>query len=101
MVLFALTELRLLAGMYGIESIIRKDPDVVLSVRDAMKAKSVLVGATGSLRIIDERTVYLRMPKTYMEPETLLLVLRNLMRSAHDKIASGQPVTAPQASAGR
>src|SRR3954452_2385992 len=35
--LFAMTELRLLAGHYGIESIIKKDPDVVLTVRDAAK----------------------------------------------------------------
>jgi transcription-repair coupling factor (superfamily II helicase) len=38
MVLFALTELRLLAGLYGIESIIKKDPDVVLTVRDVQRA---------------------------------------------------------------
>jgi transcription-repair coupling factor (superfamily II helicase) len=92
MVLFALTELRLLAVMYGIESIIRKDPDVVLAVRDAGKAQSVLAGAPGRLSVIDERTIYLRMPKTYMEPETLLLVLRNLIRAAHDKIAVKPPM---------
>jgi transcription-repair coupling factor (superfamily II helicase) len=96
MVLFALTELRLLAAMYGIESIIRKDPDVVLTVRDAMKAQAVLVGAPGSLRIIDNGTIYLRMPKTYMEPETLLLVLRNLIRAAHDKLI-GESVVVPAA----
>ena len=95
LVLFALTELRLLSGMYGIESIISKDPDVVLTVRDAAKAQSVLIGAPGTLRVIDEKTVYLRMPKTYMEPETLLMVLRNLIRSAHDKIIKGEPVIAP------
>jgi transcription-repair coupling factor (superfamily II helicase) len=92
MVLFALTELRLLAGIYGIESIIRKDPDVVLSVRHAGKAQSVLGGAPGSLRVIDDRTIYLRMPKTYMEPETLLLVLRNLIRAAHDKLVKTEPL---------
>jgi transcription-repair coupling factor (superfamily II helicase) len=95
MVLFALTELRLLAGLYGIDSIIRKDPDVVLTVRDAGKAQSVLVGAPGRLSVIDEKTIYLRMPKTYLEPETLLMVLRNLIRSAHEKILKGEPVVAP------
>ncbi|HMB95195.1 MAG TPA: transcription-repair coupling factor, partial [Tepidisphaeraceae bacterium] len=97
MVLFALTELRLLLGMYGIESIIRKDPDVVLTVREAMKAQSVLAGAPGSLRIIDDQTIYLRMPKTYMEPETLLLVLRNLVRAAHDKIVKVESKVEPSA----
>jgi transcription-repair coupling factor (superfamily II helicase) len=95
LVLFALTELRLLAGMYGIESVIRKPPDVVLTVRDGGKAQVVLSGAPGTLRLIDERTVYLRMPATYLEPETLLMVLRNLIRSAHDRIVRGEPVAAP------
>jgi transcription-repair coupling factor (superfamily II helicase) len=95
MVLFALTELRLLAGMYGIQSIIRKDPDVVLTVIDGAKAQSVLLGAPGSLRVIDEKTVYIRPPAVYLEPETLLLMLRNLVRAAHDRIERGEP---PQAS---
>jgi transcription-repair coupling factor (superfamily II helicase) len=94
-VLFALTELRLLAGLYGIESIIRKEPDVVLTVRDAMKAQHALYGAPGTLRVIDEKTVYLRMPPSMLEPETLLLVLRNLMRAAHDRDVNGLPVPAP------
>lgn len=84
-VLFALTELRLLAGMYGIESIIRKPPDVVLAVRDAAKAQTALTGAPGTLRVIDDRTIYLRPPATYMEPETLLVMLRNLMCAASEK----------------
>jgi transcription-repair coupling factor (superfamily II helicase) len=84
-ILFALTELRLLAGMFGIESMIRKMPDCVMTVRDAARAQQALAGAAGTLRVIDERTVYLRMPPTYMEPETLLMVLRNLMRTAHDR----------------
>ncbi|WP_428938685.1 transcription-repair coupling factor [Fontivita pretiosa] len=101
LVLFALTELRLLAGLYGIESIIRKEPDVVLTVRDAGKAQLVLSGAPGTLRVIDEKTVYLRMPKTYLEPETLLMVLRNLIRSAHEKLMRGEAVVdaRPQAPA--
>jgi transcription-repair coupling factor (superfamily II helicase) len=94
-VLFALTELRLLAGLYGIESIIRKEPDVVLTVRDATKAQHALYGAPGTLRVIDDKTVYLRMPPSMLEPETLLLVLRNLMRAAHDRDVNGLPAPAP------
>jgi hypothetical protein len=41
--------------------------------------------------LIDEKTVYLRMPATYTEPETLLLVLRNLVRAAHDREVKGEP----------
>jgi transcription-repair coupling factor (superfamily II helicase) len=89
MLLFAMMELRLLAGLFGIESIVRQGPDVVLLVHDASKAQLALTGAPGTLRVIDERTVYLRMPQTYMEPEALLLVLRNLMKQAHDREPQG------------
>jgi transcription-repair coupling factor (superfamily II helicase) len=83
--LLALTELRLLAGIFGIESIIKKDPDVVLTVRDAARAQSGLTGAPGRLSVIDEKTVYLRMPASFMESDTLLMVLRNLLKSAHER----------------
>jgi transcription-repair coupling factor (superfamily II helicase) len=92
-ILFALTELRLLAGLFGIESMIRKMPDCVLTVRDATRAQQALHGAPGTLRVIDEKTVYLRMPPTFMEPETLLMVLRNLMRAAHDRERGIAPAT--------
>jgi transcription-repair coupling factor (superfamily II helicase) len=85
MLLFALTELRLLAGLFGIDSMIRQLPDVILKVRDAALAQQALTGAPGSLRVIDSQTVYLRMPGTFMEPEPLLMVLRNLMRQSYDR----------------
>jgi transcription-repair coupling factor (superfamily II helicase) len=85
LVFLALTELRLLSVMYGISSIIRKEPDVVLTVADAKKAGAALTGAPGTLRVIDEKTVYLRMPPTFLESETLLMVLRNLLRGAYDR----------------
>jgi transcription-repair coupling factor (superfamily II helicase) len=93
--LFALTELRLLAGLYGISSIIKKEPDVILTVSDAAKAQAALTGAPGTLRVIDDKTVYLRMPETYMQPETMLMVLRNLLKSAHDREQKGEPLVPP------
>jgi transcription-repair coupling factor (superfamily II helicase) len=93
--LFALTELRLLSGLFGVESIIRKDPDVVLTVRDAARAQAALAGAPGSLRVIDAQTVYLRMPASFMESETLLMVLKNLMRQAYDREQRGEPAPQP------
>jgi transcription-repair coupling factor (superfamily II helicase) len=93
--LFALTELRLLAGLYGITSIIKKEPDVVLTVSDAAKAQTALTGAPGTLRVIDEKTIYLRMPATYMQPETMLMVLRNLLAAAHERQLKGELPPAP------
>jgi transcription-repair coupling factor (superfamily II helicase) len=88
--LMALTEVRLLAQHFGISSIIKKDPDVVLTVSDAAKAQAAMVGAPGTLRVIDEKTIYLRMPATFMAPETLLMVLKNLMRQNYDKLQRGE-----------
>ncbi|HEV7297801.1 MAG TPA: transcription-repair coupling factor [Tepidisphaeraceae bacterium] len=84
-VLFALTEMRLLCQIFGVESIIKKAPDVVLTVRDAKLASEGLTNAPGTLRVIDDKTVYLRMPPTFMESETLLMVLRNLMKQNEEK----------------
>lgn len=84
-VLFAMTELKLLAGHFGVDKILRQDIDIVLTVRDAAKVQQGLTGAPGTLRIIDEKTIYLRMPPVFMEPETALMALRNLLKSAWDR----------------
>ena len=63
--LFAMTELRLLSGHWGIESIIKKEPDVVMTVTDAARAQAALSGAPGRLSVIDAKTVYLRMPVVF------------------------------------
>jgi transcription-repair coupling factor (superfamily II helicase) len=97
--LLALTELRLLSGHWGIESIIRKEPDVVLTVRDAMKALTALAGAPGTIRVIDDKTVYLRMPGSFLEPDTLLMTLKNLMRQAYDREQKGETLVTPDAAA--
>ncbi|MGE5612030.1 MAG: transcription-repair coupling factor, partial [Bacillota bacterium] len=90
-VLIAMTELRLLAGHYGIESIIRQEPDVVLKMRDAQRVQKALIGAPGTLRIIDDSTLYFRPPTNYLEPEVLLMTLRNLMYAAYQRELKGEP----------
>jgi hypothetical protein len=85
--LCALTEMKLLAGHFGVDKVIKHPPDVVLTVRDALKA------AYG-LRAVDEKTVYFRPPATYLEPDTLLMVLRNLLKAAYEREKRGEP--APQ-----
>jgi transcription-repair coupling factor (superfamily II helicase) len=90
-ILMALTELRLLAGIFGIESIIRKEPDVVLTVRDASRAQAGLTGSPGRLTVLDEKTVYLRLPKSFMESDTLLMILRNLLKAAWERDKTPEP----------
>jgi transcription-repair coupling factor (superfamily II helicase) len=89
--LYALTELRLLAGLFGIDSIVRSATDCVLTVHDAGRVQLGLHGVPGSLRVIDEKTVYLRMPPAMMESDTLLMILRNLLRAAYDRELNGEP----------
>ena len=100
-VLVALTELRLMAGHYGVESIIKQPPDVVMKLRDAQRVQVALGNAPGSLRIIDEKTLYFRPPPAYLEPEVMLTVLRNLMYQAYQRElqALQAPAPAPQPSA--
>ncbi|MGA3065680.1 MAG: transcription-repair coupling factor [Tepidisphaeraceae bacterium] len=85
LLLLALTEVRLLAGVFGIESIIKKDPDVIFTVADAGRAQAGLIGAPGRLSVIDEKTIYLRMPPTFMESDTALLAIRNLLKAAYER----------------
>ncbi|MCC6424581.1 MAG: transcription-repair coupling factor [Phycisphaerales bacterium] len=90
MLLFALTETRLLSGLFGVESVIKQPPDVILTVRDAARAQAALTGAPGTLRVVDARTVYFRPPPVYLEADTLLIVLRNLMFAAYEREKKGE-----------
>jgi transcription-repair coupling factor (superfamily II helicase) len=95
-ILFALTELRLLSAIFGIDSIIRKSPDVVMKVRDAGRAQIALAGAPGRVTLIAEDSeIFLRLPPSFLEPEPLLMVLKNLMRAAWDREQRGEPPPAP------
>ena len=100
MLLFAMTELKLLAAIYGIDKIIKHDPDVILTVRDAARVQTGMTGAPGSLRLVDEHTLYFRPPAVYLESETLLLVLRNLLRKAYDREKTGEPSPIPTPNTG-
>jgi transcription-repair coupling factor (superfamily II helicase) len=94
-VFFALTEVRLLCQIFGIDSVIRQMPDIVLKVNDGARASFAMTGAPGTLRVIDEQTIYLRMPPTFAEPEAALMVLKNLMRQALDRESKGEATPAP------
>ncbi|HVX83238.1 MAG TPA: transcription-repair coupling factor [Phycisphaerae bacterium] len=80
--LFGLAEIKILARPWSIVSIITKAPDVVFTITDLSKLGPLLgkgVGGAGSVRVIDEKTVHLRLPANYLEPETLVNVLRHLL----------------------
>jgi transcription-repair coupling factor (superfamily II helicase) len=81
--LFGLAEIKILAEQWSIVSIITKAPDVVFTIEDLSKLGPLLGkgvgGGAGSVRVADEKTVHLRLPVTYLEPETLINVLRHLL----------------------
>ncbi len=83
-ILYALTELRLLASHFGIDSVIRKQPDVVLGCRDVQRAQMALHGVPGRVSKVDDKTLYLRPPAVFLQPEVLLVTLRNLLFKAYE-----------------
>jgi transcription-repair coupling factor (superfamily II helicase) len=79
-------QIRVLAGGYGVESIILMAPDLIFSIRDWSMAKPAFAGAAGSVRRPDEKTVYWRPPERYLEPQTLLRVLANQLKKSARRV---------------
>ncbi len=79
-------EIRVRAAAAGIDSIIRMDPDIVFSVRDMDSARGVFEGAVGTVRLVDEKTVYWRPGEACMEMPTLLRVLLKRLQQARPQV---------------
>ncbi len=77
--LIHLTEIRLAAGLHFVESIKLDGPDLIFRTRQPQKLDAVFTGAPGRATMIDDRTVYYRPPPAYLEPPTLVAVLRKLL----------------------
>jgi hypothetical protein len=60
-----------------------------------MKATEALAKAPGRLTVVDAQTIYFRPPAVFIEPEPLLLTLRNLLMKAYEAEggASDDPAT--------
>ncbi len=80
--LLALRRIRVLAGGFGIDSIVAMPPDIIFSLGDPAAADKALVGLRGSVRLPDERTAHWRPPPNYFEGPTLLTVLRRHLQAA-------------------
>ncbi|RKY06067.1 MAG: transcription-repair coupling factor [Planctomycetota bacterium] len=78
--LLDLSELKILAGRWTIKSIIVSKPDVVFAFTDSAPAGDLFARAPGIVRIPDKRTVHLRLDKNYFQPQTLMAVLRKMLR---------------------
>ena len=82
--LLELGELRIAASKLGIKSIITSGRDLVFSfAKDAEgKADSLFAKVSGDVRIANPKTAYLRLPKNYFEPRTLINILRKTFSTA-------------------
>ena len=75
-----LAELRVAAGLLGIDLLKLEGPDLIFRTREPQKLNAILTNAPGRTSLVDERTVYHRPPANYLErPETMLAVLRKLL----------------------
>ena len=86
-VLIELAEVRLAAAALGIRSIVIHDDDVVFRTTEPRVLEEAFEGVQGSVRVIGGRDatghwdVYFRPPPNYLEPNTLLTVLRHRLVS--------------------
>ncbi len=76
--LLDLTELRIAVTLVGVDAIKLDGPDVIFRTASVRDLQPRLKNAAGRVSVIDDTTVYWRPPANYLEPGTLLTVLRKL-----------------------
>jgi transcription-repair coupling factor (superfamily II helicase) len=87
--LLDLAELRIAAGALGIEAIKREGPDVIFRTASPPALDPLLRNAAGRSSLIDQKTIYYRPPPNYLQPGTLLAVLRRLLVPTQAQPAAG------------
>lgn len=78
--LLDLSQLRIMAARWDIKSIFVSKPDLVFTLSDDETTADLFARAPGIVRIPDARTVHLRLDNKYFEPETLMSILRKMLR---------------------
>ncbi|OHB50060.1 MAG: transcription-repair coupling factor [Planctomycetes bacterium GWF2_41_51] len=80
--LLELAEIRILASEVGIRAINISGNDIIFSMEkdNPKKAIDIFARAPGKLRIPDALTVYIRLDRKYLEPDTVCAVLRKILR---------------------
>ena len=71
---------------FQIRSISLRPPDVVFSLESLAAAEALFHEAPGSVRMPDPTTVHLRLPPNYLEPTSLLPVLRHMFKRSLSKL---------------
>ncbi len=78
--LLDLSQLRIMAARWNIKTIFLSPPDLVFSLTDEAVTADLFARAPGSVRIPDPTTVHVRLDKRYLQPQTLMTVLRKMLR---------------------
>jgi hypothetical protein len=81
-----------LAGPWGVRSIVLDEPDVVFSFDDLPTIQPLFAGGPGSPRIPDPQTIHWRLPHRYLERQTLLAVLRQQLTGRPQAAAHVAPM---------
>ncbi len=77
--LLDLAEIRIKAAAWGIKSIVLTPPDIIFTIKSLAAVKDLFTNAPGSVRTPDPKTIHFRPPPTYLEPTTILPILRRLL----------------------
>ena len=84
--LLELAQIRVYARRFTVRSIILKPPDVVFTIESMAAAQPLFEDAPGTVRWPDPQTIHLRLPPKYLEPNTLVPVLRRMMIRATEEV---------------
>jgi transcription-repair coupling factor (superfamily II helicase) len=77
--MLTLADIKVRAAAWNILTIVKREPDLVFTIEGEMKKiEPLFVGAAGSVRVPDGRTLHWRVPENYLPSDTLIRVLRNL-----------------------
>ncbi len=84
--LLELAQLRIAASKQDIKSIVTSGQDLVFSFEKDAKSKAAFLfkNISGKVRILEPKTVYLRLPASYFEPRTIMSVLRKIFDIEED-----------------
>jgi len=86
--LLNVAEVRVGARRFGILSISLQPPDVIFTIKHLPTADVLFTNTPGSVRMADSRTIHLRLPPNYLEPPTLLTVLRHMLAGAKSRVGA-------------
>ncbi len=78
--LLDMTELKLLACRWKIKSIVVQNQDVIFQFESGASSGDLFARSPGRVSIPDPNTVYVRLEKAYLEPATLLSILKKLLK---------------------